>query len=213
MTKLIYTVYKISNTVNNKIYIGVHSTTNPNDEYFGSGNLIKTAILKYGKKSFTKSILFEYDNPNDAYLKESQIVNQYFVKSTNTYNLCVGGYGGKLGFKFSKKQKEQMSLSHIGNTHSIESRKKMSLNKQKGFNHHLFTGYYITPWGKFETSLKASTNNCSYSTIQRWCKNPNTIINKHSIGRSNYLQSLNESPLGKTVKDLGFHFLSLSLYN
>lgn len=39
-----YTVYKITNKINDKIYVGVHSTDNPNDSYMGSGKIIKDAI-------------------------------------------------------------------------------------------------------------------------------------------------------------------------
>lgn len=45
-----YTVYKTTNIINGKYYIGVHKTTNPNDSYLGSGKAIKEAIKKYGKK-------------------------------------------------------------------------------------------------------------------------------------------------------------------
>jgi len=95
MTKPIYTVYQTINTINNKIYIGVHKTTNPKDYYLGSGTLIKRAIKKHGKSNFIKSILFEYDNSKDAYLKESQIVNQSFISQNNNYNLRLGGAGNQ----------------------------------------------------------------------------------------------------------------------
>ncbi len=39
-----YVVYKTTNLVNSKYYIGVHRTNDPNDDYLGSGNLIKRAI-------------------------------------------------------------------------------------------------------------------------------------------------------------------------
>ncbi len=48
-------IYKITNNINKKIYIGKDITCNPN--YFGSGVFIKKAITKYGRENFTKEII------------------------------------------------------------------------------------------------------------------------------------------------------------
>ena len=90
----VYTVYKITNLVNGKIYIGCHVTENINDSYMGSGKAIQDAILKYGKDSFRKEILQCFDSPEKAYEMESILVNENFVASKETYNYKVGGFGG-----------------------------------------------------------------------------------------------------------------------
>jgi hypothetical protein len=86
-----HTIYKITNKVNSKIYVGYHSTNDLNDDYFGSGVALKRAIEKYGKDSFFKEILYVYDNEKLALEKEKEIVNENFVSSDLNYNLTVGG--------------------------------------------------------------------------------------------------------------------------
>ncbi len=68
----------------------MHQTKDLNDDYMGSGKLIKAAILKYGVENFTKEILHVFDNEEDMKLKEKELV----VISENSYNLCDGGHGG-----------------------------------------------------------------------------------------------------------------------
>lgn len=63
-------IYKITNILNGKIYIGKDEFSN--SEYFGSGKLIKRAIIKYGKKNFIKEIL-EDKIENKKILEEKEI--------------------------------------------------------------------------------------------------------------------------------------------
>ena len=90
-TKKFYIIYQITNLVNNKIYIGSHTTNNLNDHYWGSGNLIRKAIKKYGLKNFKKEILFTFTNKQEMLDKELELVNEEFVQREDTYNLIVGG--------------------------------------------------------------------------------------------------------------------------
>lgn len=88
-------VYKVTNMLNDKIYVGVHKSDDiDNDTYMGSGVVIRKAIKKYGIDNFRCEILFSFDNEKDAYARENEIVNEEFVNSPLTYNATMGGIGG-----------------------------------------------------------------------------------------------------------------------
>ena len=91
---MFYLIYKITNNINNKIYVGSHKTKNKDDGYMGSGKYLNYAINKYGIENFTKEILFVFDSPKEMYDKEAEIVDSNFLAEENTYNLKRGGFGG-----------------------------------------------------------------------------------------------------------------------
>jgi hypothetical protein len=84
-------IYKVTNKVNGKIYIGL-STKKNNPSYFGSGKLINKAIKKYGLSNFEKEILEECTNSNE--LAKAEIKWIEFHDSCNPsigYNISPGG--------------------------------------------------------------------------------------------------------------------------
>lgn len=85
-------IYKITNKINNKIYVGQHSKEIFDESYYGSGKYIKAAINKYGKENFHQEIL-EWCNSLEE-LNEKEIYWISKLDSTNKqigYNICEGG--------------------------------------------------------------------------------------------------------------------------
>lgn len=91
--KKYHIVYRTTNLINGKFYIGMHSTYNLNDSYLGSGWVMKDAIKKYGRDNFKREILFIFDTRIEAMKKEAEIVTEEFVTETQNYNLTKGGGG------------------------------------------------------------------------------------------------------------------------
>lgn len=101
-----FIVYKTTNLINGKIYIGVHYT-NPDifDGYIGCGvkstsitkNIkgFRAAVVKYGYENFKRETLFIYPDSEEgmkqAYAKEAELVDKNFLKRTDVYNLALGG--------------------------------------------------------------------------------------------------------------------------
>jgi hypothetical protein len=86
-------IYKITSLINNKIYIGKDTTSDPN--YFGSGLLIKRAFEKYGRENFIKEVIDTTDDYNELSKKEIYWISYY--NSTDRkigYNISKGGDGG-----------------------------------------------------------------------------------------------------------------------
>ncbi len=101
-----YIVYLTTNTVNNKIYIGVHKTETPYkfDGYLGNGVKIndkytyrncktpfETAVNKYGPSKFIRTTIQEFDTLKEALALEAELVDEKFIRRKDTYNITLGG--------------------------------------------------------------------------------------------------------------------------
>ena len=89
-------IYKTTNLINGKIYVGKDTKNNP--DYFGSGVILKKAIEKYGKENFYKEIIeccdtYEHLNEREKYwIKELNVIDKNIG-----YNLTQGGDGFAYG--------------------------------------------------------------------------------------------------------------------
>lgn len=139
---MIYYLYKITNKCNEKIYIGIHQTCNIDDNYMGSGKLLKAAMKKYGKEYFIKEILEIFDNEDEMVRREQELVTLEFISNDNNYNIMPGGKFGSFernnltfkGNKHSPETIEKIRNSSIGRRHSVETKIKMSENNFSKIN-------------------------------------------------------------------------------
>ena len=97
-----YIIYKTTNLINKKTYIGIHQTEKLDDGYLGSGLAMKRAIKKYGKENFKREILEFCLSYSELIEKEKFYVNEEWVNLENNYNLKTGGQSSGLLSEESK---------------------------------------------------------------------------------------------------------------
>lgn len=132
--RIMYCIYRITNKINGKTYIGQHKYKKLNDSYMGSGKLLKLAKKKYGIENFEKEIL-EFDIPNVDLANDWEQMYILFerVKGKSEYNIANGG-GGVVGVERSEEWKRKISEAQKGRHLSEETRKKLS-EARKGKKH------------------------------------------------------------------------------
>lgn len=120
-------IYQTVNLINDRNYVGQHTTNNLEDGYIGSGHNLKLAIKKYGEKNFkTRFCCFCNDQEN---LDKAEITYIKYFQSLDKdggYNILPGGK-----FFSNKKIKEK----------SEKTRKKR------------FKSGEIVPWNKGKTGI------------------------------------------------------------
>lgn len=87
-------VYITVNLVNGKWYIGKHTTSVIDDNYKGSGKIIRRAVEKYGEENFRCEIIRFFETADDAFDYEKELVTESVVKDQSSYNIRPGGSGG-----------------------------------------------------------------------------------------------------------------------
>jgi group I intron endonuclease len=122
-------VYKTTNLITGKFYIGKDKYDNPN--YMGSGIKLKDAIKSYGKHNFTKEILEYCNSYEHLNEREKHWIEEY--NSTNPsigYNISTGGDGGDNFTNHSNKELYRTKLSAASskaNQRLIDKRREDSL--------------------------------------------------------------------------------------
>lgn len=114
-------IYKTTNLVNGKIYIGQHRYNPKTDKnYLGTGVILLQAISKYGKNNFKKEIIEECYSNEELNQKEVYYIKSF--DSTNPkigYNIELGGNAGPVSEKTRKKISQTHFLLNKTRDHSI----------------------------------------------------------------------------------------------
>lgn len=108
-------VYRTTNLVNGKFYIGKHTLSDRSKYYLGSGYALRAAIQKYGRENFIRETLYEFDNLDDCFAKEQEIVNEQLMMNPMCYNITSGGIGGRIQSESTKLLIADATASHWKN--------------------------------------------------------------------------------------------------
>src|ERR1035441_8230366 len=131
MQEKLFYIYKITNRVNGKIYIG--KSVNPHKRFRNHKSIalknngvrecekLYRSIRKYSTENFILDILESFDNETDSYNAETLYIEKYDCIKRGM-NIKPGGKGGSAGGtnhpswgkKRSKETKRKMSISHCG---------------------------------------------------------------------------------------------------
>jgi group I intron endonuclease len=139
-----YKIYKCTNNVNEKVYIGYTQKSldkrvvqHKSNSKKGSHYLLHKAIQKYGVDAFHWEIIFESKDKN--YLLEE--MESYFIKEYNSYfenncgyNMTYGGQSGMTDKTHTEETKIKLKIARnkrhvepmLGKKHSNESKIVMS---------------------------------------------------------------------------------------
>lgn len=138
-------IYKITNNVNGKFYIGksvnvnhriknhISASFNENDSSYNQ--IIHQAIRKYGPENFTYEVL-EYCNEEELNNKEKEYILRYNA-ITDGYNVSEGGDGGpcanpKIELKRRNTVKEKYGAEHLMLVPEIQSKIKSTQREKWG---------------------------------------------------------------------------------
>lgn len=167
-------IYKTTNLINNKFYIGQHKSSVFDPNYYGSGLLINQAIKKYGKTNFKIEILEWCESLDVMCEKEKYYIKLYDALNKDiAYNISKGGEFGDSFTGQSPEKKEQMRIkmreSHLQYLSTPEGREqlkktserlkgKLAVNRKKVYQYDI-DGNFIAEYESVSAAAKATGSN------------------------------------------------------
>jgi len=203
--KQFHFVYITTNIINNKQYVGDHSTNNlEKDNYLGSGKYFIKALNEYGKENFKREIINFFDTKQQSFDAQEKYINEYNTLVPNGYNIHPTG-GSKAGY-CSEEARKKISESNKGcipwnkGKHGIYS--KETLEKiAKGSKVHSSSMKNKHYDEKVKQKMKKSAqtrDNTSFRTEEYRKRQSEINIGKHSrVFSDEHKQKLSESHKGQ----------------
>lgn len=129
-------IYKTTNLINNKIYIGQkRSDTFLEEKYLGSGHMLQKAVHKYGKDNFKVELLDYAETKNELDQLEIYYIDLYNSTNVNIgYNIAKGGQGGNLGNQVCQKISNSLK-NHFVSEETKEKIRQTQLSKHYHVKH------------------------------------------------------------------------------
>ena len=124
----IYSIYKATNTINGKVYVGF--TSNWPDrigqhkyESKNSNKAFHRALRKYGENNFDWQLIYQSKElTHTLKTMEPHFIKEYKSFGKNGYNLTEGGEG-IFGYTFSEKTIESFKLKRSGSKNPMYGKK------------------------------------------------------------------------------------------
>ena len=139
-------IYKITCLKNNRYYIGMHSTDNLEDGYFGGGKRIKNSVKKHGKDAHRKEILEFFENRELLIEREKELVDDVLLGDPLCINLCRGGHYHDRGWTSDDRRKAKEKLCELNGdllwkkSFSEKISSGLERAKKHGYSHLTFLG-------------------------------------------------------------------------
>ena len=224
-----YIVYRTTNLINGRYYIGSHHTFKIEDGYLGSGVILKKALRKYGRSNFSREVIC-FCTSYEAMREVETCFVKYHLDNfaSRCYNISYSGTGAMLGElnsfygkthtdetkeKLSELAKGRMAGENnpfYGKKHTYETIQKLKEgrpNSEDCLNmRNMFVAksnyWWCTPWGCFYSdryAAKVSGGYLSRCGIRNRCKNQNKVVNP--------AYNIDEKYWGKSWEDNGYYII------
>lgn len=196
-------IYKITNTINGKCYIGqaIDIRSRLVDHINASTkrcNVVYKAIRKYGIDNFDCRVLVTintFGKTQDEIKKELNALESFYIQLYNSYedgyNMTPGGDSGRLGFKHSEETIQKLREAHK----NYKPKRAFDVSK-KTYGYDLLTKTIIHGESIAEASHKTGVD---YRSIGQICNNNNYKKGGRFISQKRWLFSFDKEDLIERV--------------